>query len=458
MLTPTVVAVERNRATVERLVAHCHALDGTHVKVIHLTPAMDAQFTPHYPGNAQACRAAFSLHVAAQAMAGQPFIWLEHDSIPLRAGWAQALSHAYAACGKPYLLTSDSHSPHDLVGGIGVYGPDTTWQIPTDYVQHGWDLWMMRHLRPLVATTPLIQHSYGCYNADHICTRAHTFPRDAHLLRPDAVVFHRCVDGTLYDPANRITTARTFFHSGDLGDIIYQVEVMRRMGGGKLALGPDMGIALSRGHTREPMTVARMELIRPLLEAQPWVHGVSYHKGPPDPAWVNLNEWRMTLPKSCGASTASLQRHPLRHCGLLVQDETRAWLEVEAFAMPYDIVVARSPRYHNDSFPWAELVKRYGSQMRFVGLYAEYKAFCEPFGSVAHVPTANLLELAQVIASASCFIGNQSCPYAIAEALKRPCVQETWPTEPNCLFERPDALQWCVDVDRITAFVDGCLS
>jgi hypothetical protein len=465
MIQPVVVAVKSNADKVHRLRDYCAKLDGTELRVINLTPEMDAAFTPLYPEAAGECRAAFSLHLAAEAMRGQPFIWLEHDSIPLRAGWVQALSDAYAACRRPFLLSSDSHPPNDLVGGIGVYGPETHWMIPQHFKPEtqpekrgiGWDLWMLKHLRPLIATTPLVQHSYGIYRDDHICIRPHTFPRDAHILRKDAVIFHRCTDGSLFDSDNRFPR-QIFYHSGDLGDIIYQCEVMRRMGGGILMLGSNMGLTKFNSHTREPMTLKRVDLIKPLLTSQRWCSDVFYWKEAPKPEWINLNAWRETYKGNHGKqgdTYASLQRFPLRFYGLSVQDETKPWVIIQQLdPPPKGIVIARSARYHNDNFPWRAIVNRYGNQIRFVGLRDEWTKFVADFGLVQSTPTNDLLELAKVIAGASVFIGNQSCPYAISEALKRPCVQETWPQEPNCLFERPDALSFCTDEKKIFDFID----
>jgi hypothetical protein len=45
-----------------------------------------------------------------------------------------------------------------------------------------------------------------------------------------------------------------------------------------------------------------------------------------------------------------------------------------------------------------------------------------------------------VIAGSRLFVGNQSCPAAIAEGLKRPMILEVYPALPNCCFERPDRI------------------
>ena len=54
-----------------------------------------------------------------------------------------------------------------------------------------WDLWLIQCVPHLVYRTPLIQHSYCIYNDAGFCREVHRFPRDAAMLRPEAVIFHR---------------------------------------------------------------------------------------------------------------------------------------------------------------------------------------------------------------------------------------------------------------------------
>lgn len=457
MLQSVIVAVAGNWDSVHRLVDYCAKLDGTEVRVIHLRPEDDAAFIPQYPQNAKACRASFSLHFAAKAMAGQSFIWLEHDSIPLKPGWAEAISKEYDRLGKPFMLSSDSHPPHDLVGGIGVYGPDTHWMIPQNFRKWAWDLWMIQNLGPLISRTPLIQHSYGVYSEIGICTE-HKFPRDAGMLRNDALIFHRDAQHYLLQPNARSPVEKVFYHSGDLGDIIYHFETIRRLGGGRLMLGSDLGLGAGLPtHCREPMTGGRVENLKPLAMQQPYIRDVQHWKGKPDPAWINLNLFRETYPMR-PPNCRNLQRASLRRFGLPVQDETKPWLSsTSESGLDYKIAIARSPRYHNDQFPWKKLVERYSAHLCFCGPVQEKSAFEAAFGDVTWWPTHDLAMLARAITKAQVFIGNQSCPYAIAEGLKKPCVQETWGPEPNCLFERPNVLNNCTDFERICKFVESYL-
>jgi ADP-heptose:LPS heptosyltransferase len=60
---------------------------------------------------------------------------------------------------------------------------------------------------------------------------------------------------------------------------------------------------------------------------------------------------------------------------------------------------------------------------------------------VPHQPTSNLLEAARVIAGADLFVGNQSCCFWIAEAMKKKLVLEVWPQGPNSNVFRDGATQ-----------------
>lgn len=151
-MTPVIVAAPSQHRRVARLVEHCRRLDDTEVLVLDGGPDCALPY-PH-------CNNA-AFHQAALAMRGKPFCWLEPDSIPLQKGWLKAISQEYKRAGKPFMLSSDSNPPHDLVGGIGVYGPDSWWLIPKTYKFGAWDLWIITHLRPLIHFSPLIQHSYG---------------------------------------------------------------------------------------------------------------------------------------------------------------------------------------------------------------------------------------------------------------------------------------------------------
>ncbi len=460
LIQPIIVMVESQKDAVIRLVKHCEALDGTRVGIVRLPPEADRRYKLVYPHNEKACRAAFAMRCGALAMKGKPFIWLEHDSIPLKRGWVKSISDEYHKLGKPFMLSSDSYPPNDYVGGIGVYGPDTHWMLPDNYKKSSWDLWMLRNLGPLISKTPLIQHSYGIYPGNYSNAIDHRFPRDARMLRSDAVVFHKDAHQDLITPSNRFPQGdvRTFYHTGDLGDVVYHLEIIRRMGGGNLALGQEMGFKYPL-KTREPMTPIRSVALISLAGAQPYIKKAYYAQGIPE-GCVNLNEFRKHFQGDSSQRCTSLQRAGLITFGLPVQDETEPWLFVDEKVPELDgkIIVARSERYPRPGFPWGEIVAAYGRKMVFIGSPKEHLIFCDQFGSIPYFKTENLLEAARAIASADLFIGNQSCPYAIAEGLKAPAIQESWPHEPNCLFQRQNLLNMTADFTQIRRFIKQFIS
>lgn len=103
------------------------------------------------------------------------------------------------------------------------------------------------------------------------------------------------------------------------------------------------------------------------------------------------------------------------------------------------IVINRTGRYRNWTFPWMTVVRKYKHRLLFVGYEHEWREFCGHFGYVEFRRTNTLLEVAELIAGSLLFIGNQSCANAIAEGLKHPMIQEMSLEHPDCIFKRDNA-------------------
>ena len=173
-----IVRAKRQAKEVDKLVKHCKKLDETRVLVIDACDKVTS-----YPE-----RNNHALHQAFGVMKDKPFVWLEPDSIPIKKGWMRELEAEYIKLKKPIMLSSDSNPPHDLVGGIGVYGGIARRLIPVGIEKIGWDGWLIKHIKPLVSFTSLIQHSYGDYSRG---CQPHMFPRDNRMIRSNSVIFHR---------------------------------------------------------------------------------------------------------------------------------------------------------------------------------------------------------------------------------------------------------------------------
>jgi len=424
MIQPVITCVPRIQEQVRRLVAHCLKLDGTVVRVVHVN---DEGHTPLFKGTEAEYRASFSLRTAAISMDGQPFIWMEPDSIPTRPGWAQILSDEYARCGKPFMLSSDSTPPDDIVGGIGVYPTDTKFLIPVDFKHDAWDKWMLHHLSGLIHRTPLIQHRYGFYENGLVKHRP-VFPRDNDILRPEAVIFHSDKHQSLIPGFQA-----SFFHTGDLGDIIAAMPVARQLGGGKFIVGPPVTGPCAR-QPRESLAGGRFEAIRPLLESQEYISSVDWAADRGNPTF-DFSQFRIDYRD--GENLACWQA---RHLGCASLDFS-PWIKVAPSSESSGrVVIARSHRYQNPNFDWKGRLGTHGKKALFVGLPSEHRDFESKFGHVEYHPTENLLKLAEIIAGSELFIGNQSSPAWIAMGLGHKLEMEVCPWVQNSIVQRDNAV------------------
>lgn len=217
-----------------------------------------------------------------------------------------------------------------------------------------------------------------------------------------------------------------FFHTGDIGDIIASLPAVRELGGGDYIIG------FREGNCRESMFGARFNAIRPLLEAQSYIKSVKWDSNAKDITY-DFSAFRQSHIR--GEDLATWQA---RHIGVLI--DLDPWLRVEPSKKSKGkTIIARSSRYHNPAFAWKQALK--GRDCLFVGLESEHAAFELEFkAKVTYAPTEDLLELAQLIAGAELFIGNQSCPFWIAAGLGVSLMQETWQHDPNSIIERENAV------------------
>ncbi len=222
-----------------------------------------------------------------------------------------------------------------------------------------------------------------------------------------------------------------FFHSGDLGDVLYALPAMRSMGGGSLYLN-------SRPWTAA-MTEERVRVIKPLLEIQDYVESVTH--GDASGKVVDFSTFRKGgLPY--GVSLVELQADWVGET-----PDFKPWLAVDKPDLRADgrVICHRSSRYNNPYFPWAEIGKKFGDRLLLVGFREEANNLRDELGFDAeYLPTKNYLELARLISCADLFIGNQSSPMALALGLGAPVLQETCLWVCDCLFPRLNA-EYCYD-------------
>jgi len=284
------------------------------------------------------------------------------------------------------------------------------------------------------------------------------FSNEYRLVGQDSFGFHNFL--TVLPKS--VLRPKVFHHSGDLGDIIYGMAAMASVGGGVIFLSPN-GI----GDTRQKMSPKVFENIEPLLAEQPYVWRACFTNLKVQSSDYDLNEFRKVIPVE-PRNFSLFQMH--QKAARSNWPEDRPWLVVknQVIISEKPIVINRSQRYLNNDFPWLKLVKKYGSNMSFIGSRNEHIDFIKRFGDVDYFPTENLLEAARIISGAKVFIGNQSCCMAIALGLGKNVIQETWDGDnlelgivntkwdgkgwPNCVLERDNAIyvrgNQAVDIPR----------
>lgn len=223
-------------------------------------------------------------------------------------------------------------------------------------------------------------------------------------------------------------------HTGDLGDVIAGLAVMRQLGPGQLILGNVNGAG-----AREPMDEVRFSVISPLIACQPYITAVSHEH---DAKGVthdfanfrnmacrigeehNLVNWQGDF-----FGDKDIDLTPWLH-GVVPSEETKG-----------KAVFARTTRYHGTKFNWPGIIRQWHSRAIFVGLEEDYTAFRVATGK-DHVPwrrTSNLLEVAELIAGSELLVSNQCVASWIAMAMAHPLIQEVCHWSVNSIIRRDNA-------------------
>jgi hypothetical protein len=371
------------------------------------------------------------------------WLWWEADATPVRKDWLKELTAAYVA--KPKALFAGVqcfNTGVPYMNGVAIYPINAIEPLANTCalydLSNAFDTAaafdVMKSFRSM---EPLMQHFMKKFGG-----------RDGRRFREipkDAAFVHGCTDGSLHQivlgrDVTRVTTLKTFYHSGDLGDVVYSLPAVRELGGGEFYLGPDNR---SGGLTRTKMTEPNAKLVIPLLEAQPYIKSATYRATLPEDISYDLNAMRLLIQDHrIDMDTGyNLARCYLRTFGVPRDHDRKPWLTVPSPVSVAPVVINRSPRYQDAAFRWDRILRTYPDCV-FIGLQAEHEDFCKRWSAtIPFHPTENLLEAAQVIAGANLFIGNQSSCYAIAEGLKKRAILETCPSGSNTIFNRKDVLR-----------------
>lgn len=236
----------------------------------------------------------------------------------------------------------------------------------------------------------------------------------------------------------------SFSHTGHAGDIVYSIPAMYALAGGKkIALylklnQPALDFTPSMKHPNGSvmLTSKSVELFAPLLLAQPgFVACEALNDQHVD---YDLTAFR-ALPFDY--RMGSIARWYFLTFGV-TRDLGKPWLQARPDARYSDaVIIARSSRYHSPGIDYSFL-KKY-KRLVFVGVPDEYEEMKKALPALEYAPVKDFLELASVIAAGRLFIGNQSFPFSLAEAMKVRRVLEVYHQCPNVIVEGAEGYDFC---------------
>lgn len=235
-----------------------------------------------------------------------------------------------------------------------------------------------------------------------------------------------------------------FSHSGHAGDIIYSIPTMYALAKGRkinlyLTLNQpvrDFTKTMKHPNGSVMLTEKSVDLFAPLVFAQPQFKSCE--------ALTNQAiHYDLTAFRSFPFDyrMGSIARWYFLTFGIN-WDLGKPWLQVipnKAFSDA--IVLARSSRYRSPKIDYGFLQKY--SRLVFVGMPDEFADMRQQLPQLVYHPVANFLELASVIAGSKLFIGNQSFPFSLAEALKVRRVLEVFHQCPNVIVEGANGFDFC---------------
>ena len=202
---------------------------------------------------------------------------------------------------------------------------------------------------------------------------------------------------------------------------------------------PDEVDSMHRGR----FTNKDFDLLLPLLLRQEYINGVlKWHTGDTEPD-IDLDRFRGVLFRGFEGNYVQAYHHTF---GLPFEPAmlNETWLEADAVRIA-PVVINRTARYRcpNGTGTWQNLLEQANITQNgvFVGTLDEHEDFEKSTGfSVQYYAVSDFKELADVIAGADLFMGNQSAAYSIAMGLGKAAVLETIKIKPlannECYFPR----------------------
>lgn len=233
-----------------------------------------------------------------------------------------------------------------------------------------------------------------------------------------------------------------FKHIGLIGDIVYSIPCMLALAKGKKI---DLFLDISQEsmypkkfrhyNDNKILTEKSVAFIKPLILSNPSFRSCEVFSG--QPIDYDLNEFRRY---PFDYRMGHIARWYFLAFGVNY-DLGKPWLQVKPDTRyQNDIIIARSFRYRAPLIDYGFLNNQ---NVSFIGLPDEFEDMKTSLPHLKHVAVADSLSLAEAIAGCRFFIGNQSFPFAVAEALKVKRVLEVSYQTPNVIPEGENGYDFC---------------
>ncbi len=233
-----------------------------------------------------------------------------------------------------------------------------------------------------------------------------------------------------------------FKHSGNCGDIIYAIPAMLAIAKGRpIHLHCNINREASYGKKVHPLgnvmlNSKMVEMLQPLILSQAGFVTCDMLDGQEIDIDLDLiRDYPFLLNRGNISRWYFLifgEYYPLDKPWLSVMPDT---------SLQNAILVARSQRYHAPGISY-DFLRTY-EQVFFIGVEAEFEEMKLSVPHIQYKPVRNFLEMAGLIAGCKLFIGNQSFPYSIAEAMKVNRLMEWYFQTPNVNVEGNQGFDFC---------------
>jgi len=234
-----------------------------------------------------------------------------------------------------------------------------------------------------------------------------------------------------------------YFHNCNCGDLIGALAGIRqifRQTGSKAIIYQQLNLpgqymqglihsVKDENGVQVTMNQRMFDMIRPLLLSQEYIEDFIVYTDQEKyiPLDIIRGKLNVNIPLGMLPSWTMLA-FPDMACDL-----SEPWIFVEGASSISDkILINRTERYQNSVIDYGFL-KDYQQDMLFVGTETEHLAFCKQFKlNFPRLEVDNFLELAQLMKQSRFFMGNQSFPWNLANAMGIPRIVEMFGLAPNC--------------------------